>query len=189
MKKLVLTLFVGALMLAPSTSNAQAFEQGKSQVSAGYGFGNFIQALFETYAVYDGFDKSLTGPLFVRYEYGVSEKIGFGVNFAYASVAADYNDIFGDPQSINWSSWSALARVNRHFGESDKFDPYIGLGLGYRTASWKFTELGTGTTTSLFPLGMEATVGARYMFTPNIGLYSEIGIAKAIAQFGINAKF
>jgi hypothetical protein len=41
----------------------------------------------------------------------------------------------------------------------------------------------------MMPLGFESTLGARYMFTPNIGLYSEVGIAKAAFQFGLNAKF
>jgi opacity protein-like surface antigen len=189
MNKLVKLITLCIVLILPLITKSQAFEQGKSQVSAGYGFGNFIQAVFSTYEVYEDFSSSITGPMFVKYEFGVSEKIGFGINFAFASASVSYKDVFAENQSINWSTWSGLARINRHFGSHEKFDPYIGLGVGYRSANWKFSESDLDVDNNLMPFGFESTLGARYMFTPNVGLYSEVGIAKAIFQFGLNAKF
>ena len=191
MKKLVLSLFVGVITLMPSTTNAQAFEQGKSQISIGYGFANTTQSLLSNYdqTSYPNLEFSALGPMFLKYEYGVAEKIGFGLNIAYAGAGITYDDGV-DRASLDWWGISYNARVNRHFGSHDKFDPYIGVGMGYKMAKWTASAEGESEDTgALIPLGFETTFGARYMFTPNIGLYTEVGLAKAIAQFGINAKF
>jgi opacity protein-like surface antigen len=189
MNKFIASIIFCTVLTFPLIIKAQAFKQGESLVSAGYGFGNFIQAVFSLYESNDEFSRSINGPVFVKYEFRVSEKIGFGVNFSFASATVNYKDLFAESQSINWSTWSGLARVNRHFGSHEKFDPYIGLGLGYRSVNWKVSELGLDYDNNMMPLGFESTLGARYMFTPNIGLYSEVGIAKAAFQFGLNAKF
>ena len=34
-------------------------------------------------------------------------------------------------------------------------------------------------------MGFETTIGARYYFTDNIGLYAETGLAKAVIQAGL----
>jgi hypothetical protein len=36
---------------------------------------------------------------------------------------------------------------------------------------------------------MELTIGARYFFTENIGLYAELGAAKTVVQGGLAVKF
>ena len=37
-------------------------------------------------------------------------------------------------------------------------------------------------------LGLESTLGIRYFVTKNIGIYTEVGFAKSIIQFGLNYK-
>lgn len=191
MKKLTLALVAGAMALMPTITKAQAFEEGKSQVSLGYGFVNGTQTLLSSYdqTLYPELEFNALGPMFLKYEYGATDKIGFGVNVAYANAGISYDDGL-DRASIDWWGASFNARVNRHFGTSDKFDPYIGFGMGYKIANWKFSaEDESENTGALIPLGLEATFGSRYMFTPNIGLYGEVGLAKAVMQLGINAKF
>lgn len=194
MKRFAITMLVAIALALPTTTNAQAFEQGKSQVSAGYGVGNFVQALFQVYEDYDAWESTPMGPFFLKYEFGATEKIGFGVNIAYAGVNGKYNvtDDFNNEtteETIKWSSISVLARMNYHFGTHDKFDPYWGVGMGYRTGNWQFSEAGVEASNTLFPFGFETTFGSRYMFTPFLGAYAELGISKAIFQFGLNAKF
>lgn len=190
MRKLIVSIVLGITFLIPSITKAQAFEQGKSQVSVGYGFINATQAIISSYDVmlYPGLEYSALGPVFLKYEYGVSEKVGFGLNIAYVSAGIDY-DYLLETASIKWWNTSFNARVNRHFGSSDKFDPYIGLGLGYKMGNWKF-EGGdeSDDMKALIPLGFEATFGARYMFTPNVGIFSEVGVAKGVIQGGLNIK-
>ena len=72
----------------PSTTNAQAFEQGKSQISIGYWFDNATQALLSNYDqnLYPNLEFSALGPMFLNYEFGAAQKIGFGLNVAYAGA-------------------------------------------------------------------------------------------------------
>ena len=187
MKKLTVALFLGGMVFLPSISKAQAFEQGKSNVSIGQGTENITQKLIKASSSNASF--SVLGPMFVKYEYGVSEHIGYGLNLAYASAGYTYDDGSG---SYSWTGISSNARLNYHFGSHEKFDPYWGVGMGYKTAIWQSTLTDPDSEPvmgALIPLGFETTFGARYMVTKNIGFYGEVGISKAIAQFGINAKF
>lgn len=199
MKKLVLSLFAGMFTLMPSITNAQAFEQGKSQISLGYGFLSTTQAFIKTQVnsvdilgdpLYLNPDFLALGPIYAKFEYGVSENIGFGVNIAYADAGINYTNDLGESASFKWWNTSINARVNRHFGSNNKFDPYIGLGMGYKFGKWtsEGDDNAEDDLNALIPLGFETTFGARYMFTPNIGLFSEVGIAKGIFQAGLNIK-
>lgn len=199
-KKSIGVIAVAIMLASPMTSKSQAFEQGKNGFQIGYGFGNFIQAVFNSYDIYDELKIGIGGPMFVKYEYAVSDKIGFGLNIAYASAKVTYKDLdyttsSGDiyEASINWSTLSFLARMNVHFGESDVIDPYWGVGMGYRTASWKFDDndpdYGSESITNLMPIGFETTFGCRFMFASNFGAYVEVGFAKAIFQGGLALKF
>jgi len=69
----------------------------------------------------------------------------------------------------------------------------MGMGIGYRSSTWSYTtnnpnEMSIPSFKTL-PFGWEATIGARYFFTPNIGIYAEIGLAKAIFQLGLTGRF
>ena len=190
MKKLTLALVAGAMAVMPSITKAQAFEQGKSQISLGYGAVNTTQSLLSTSypAEYPNYTFTALGPMFLKYEFGVSEKVGFGLNVAYADAGIEY-DNGAERASLKWWDTSLNARVNRHFGSHDKFDPYIGVGMGYKFGKWKVEgDDNAEERKALIPLGFETTFGARYMITPNIGIFSEVGIAKGIIQGGLNFK-
>lgn len=202
MKKLLL---LGALgMFLNQNVSAQAFSEESSYVNVGYGFGNLTQSLFKIGEANDyQYKYNGIGPLFLKYEYAVSEKIGFGVNIAYAQAQATYKytaTYITDgskllEETLDWKSYSALIRFNIHFGDNDRFDPYWGLGAGYRNASWSGfnndpqSEYDVTTLSTPFNVGFETTLGCRFLFTENIGGYVEAGLAKAVVQFGLTAKF
>ena len=80
--------------------------------------------------------------------------------------------------------------------EITKFDPYLGLGVGYRNSSYKYSSTDPNWDESTFTgfknpfnFGGDLTFGTRYFFTDNIGAYVELGIAKSILQLGLTAKF
>lgn len=186
------------------SAKAQAFEVGKSYVSVGYGVGNFVQSVFKSYETYDNYSFKMMGPLFGKYEYAINDQIGFGVAFSYVSANVSYTDksvtVTTSPlvyyqESIDWSSYSILMRFNWHFNSmGDRLDPYIGFGVGYRGASWSYTDNDPSydnnvSISNVFPLGMEVTAGMRFMFTDFLGAYAEVGLAKAVAQFGVVTKF
>lgn len=182
--------------------SAQAFEEGNNNVSLGYGFVTFAGALFNSYEDQNDYKFTITGPLFLKYEHAVSDKIGIGLNVAYAkwklSYLYDSYDVNSNPvsyeESDSYSTFSVLGRFNLHFGHMDKFDPFWGFGVGFRSGSWKYESTDPNGTKDLsisnpIPLGFETTVGARYYFTDNIGAYVETGLAKAVIQAGLNFKF
>jgi len=203
MMKKFSTLIMMVVLGANLTASAQAFTEGQSSVSLGYGFGNLSQSLFKAYESLPDFNYKGAGPLFLKYEYGISENIGVGVNVAYIGAKVTWTDEFievepGVPlrQETSWTSYSILARMNYHIpvGSTDKFDPYFGVGIGYRSGKWKASDNDPDfdwgvELDSPFILGMEMTGGARYLFTENIGVYGEVGLAKGLLQIGAVGRF
>ncbi|HEY1045690.1 MAG TPA: outer membrane beta-barrel protein [Bacteroidia bacterium] len=191
-----------AFTLNSSRANAQAFEQGRSVISAGYGLGNFTQAVFKAFETeaYEDFKYKGIGPFFLKYEYAISDKVGIGLNYAYIGAKVSYEEPSRQvspgvnyKQEIKFSSMSFLPRLNFHFGTSEKVDPYFGFGIGYRTASYAYSDNDPNydndeKINSLNPFGMDLTIGARFFFTESIGAYLEAGMAKGIIQFGLSAK-
>ncbi len=185
-----------AFLLPADKANAQAFKEGSNSISVGYGFGTFLGGLSSNFDQFGDVKYKGTGPLYFKFEHGVTDKIGLGVNVAYATNQWDYtyrSDSTTWTESTKRSTYSVLARFNYHIGNSDKFDPYLGLGLGYRNAKWTVEDSGPEDSgvelKSLMPFGMELTIGARYFFSPNIAAYVEVGGAKSVAQAGLSALF
>lgn len=207
MKKLKIAVLT--LLLAVSGAknlNAQVFEEGANNISLGYGIGTVVGSLANTYEVYNEYKFTGTGPIYAKFEHGLSDKVGLGFNVAYAGYSFKYVDTYSEYNSTTglyedkkysyetkYTTMSFLARLNLHFGEFDKFDPYWGVGLGYRTGKWTTTTNYTGisnfTYSNVVPFGFETTIGARYYFSDNFGIYAEMGAAKSWLQFGLNIKF
>ncbi len=180
-----------------TNSNAQSFSKGNNLVKIGYGAPTITGSIFNTYESYEGFEVKNFGPLYIKYEHALTDKIGLGLNIAYTKNEVSYVEKINGADykaGIERTSLSALARINFHFATSEKFDAFFGPGIGYRTADWKFTSEapeGSSNTSipTFFPFGLDFTIGANYYFTDNIGLYAEAGIAKSPIQFGIVGKF
>jgi len=180
-----------------------SFEKGTVAISAGYGYPNWGKVIFK--AVEDqlgvtGLTAFGLGPLHFRLEYGLSDQVGFVLSVNYVSFGEEYKGDYFDGTTTatyeyktTFTSMSFLGRINVHFATTDKLDPYWGIGVGYRTASWKFESNQPGyisdASKALFPVGFETTLGLRYYFTPNIGMYVEMGIAKSLVQGGLAVNF
>lgn len=193
MKKL---LFASALVFAAfGTVNAQdggtAYEQGKSTVALGYGFGNIWKSSFKLLTGSGGGSTKSMGPFAVTYEYGVTEKISVGACVSFSSLKNSYTD----NSEEKLTQFGIVARGNYHFGSSAKFDPYIGLGLGYYNFKFSAKDANGNDDASVIysvpgAFGYSGQLGAKYYFTPNIGLFAEVGyIAGGYGQIGVNFKF
>lgn len=209
MKKIILAatcfLFLGTVV------KGQVFEKGKNYLSVGIGAGNFSQTFLRSLVVDANNNNSTnvkfasTGPLFFKFENAVENKVGFGVNVAYMSNAISYTETNTDSSpyaydaKLKCTTFSILARVNYHLGNSEKIDPYIGIGVGYRNVNWTYTDTDKNSNNNAtnagfdafpkFPLGADLTFGLRYLFTTNIGLYTEVGMSKGVIQGGLQFKF
>lgn len=204
MKKGILILVMGVLGLsinAQDNFEVKAFQEGDILISGGLGYLNGTQWAFKTADAISGGEINYSpgfNPLFIKLEKAVTDNFGVGVNFAYASAHTEwvYDETTSDgksqlKQTLDWSNYSVLLRFNYHLGGNDKFDPYFGMGAGYRNGTWKTSTNDPEQPFDSFnipganPFGIELTMGGRYMFTPNIGAYAEIGLSKALVQGGL----
>lgn len=178
-----------------SKVNAQAaFEKGKSYASLGYGLTLFKAAKLLTITANElGMKSNYFGPLLIKYEYAVSDKIGIGMSFGYTTVGVSATDDSNYTYKFKYNKLTATPRVNFHLGgENEKLDPYIGFGLGYKKVSYSLTTNNPDVPQIKipgFPSSFEASVGCRYIFTPNVGAFIEVGAGHGYTQFGLVAKF
>lgn len=209
MKKSLLTIGFSILFIYNQTFAQEiAFEEEKNYVSFTYGIGAFYSIIFDSFK--DNINNSNTninittsslGPISFKYEKAISEELGLGITFNYLENELSYTDI-SNPKPVYFnverSTISILGRMNYHYApDLEKLDPYAGFGIGYRTEWWKQTITNNSNQSVSnpellamnFPLGLEAVIGARYYFFPNIAAMVEFGIAKSVLQFGITGKF
>lgn len=185
-----------------TTTFGQAFTKSYSLISAGYGISDFSIENY-TFSILDDIHITrTTGPVFIKYEHGLTDHLGMGINFAILQSEYTYLTQY-DSAGISayknvedsYIRYSVLARLNYHFGTFSRFDPYIGMGLGYRSPLEIIITEQTGASTSLHIhsdsniFGFEFTLGARYFISENFGLYAEFGLAKAPVQAGLVLKF
>lgn len=206
MKKIITGAFALALMFISNTSNAQAFQDGNVIISAGYGVSTTGRSVLKTFET-SGSDIDITGhnPIFAKLEYAISDKWGIGVNYFNSNIGFkqtyDYStfDVNGN-ETVNrytdeytYKVQAFSLRFNRHWEVTDEFDIYFGFGGGPKTGKFSAKSNNPDFVDEEFdtpiPYAMEITMGARYYFTPNIGLYAEIGMARAFMQGGLVAKF
>lgn len=196
-----LTLFIFSSSFF--STKAQAFEQGKSYVSIGAGYSivkpGFILNKFLKHVPFYN-DKTI-GPFTLKYEYGISEKIGIGFSVGYSNsnVNWEIDTTISEKKITNYykykvEKFTAKARFNYHFWVNhEKIDPYIGAGIGYRginrdpeSSDTTFDGFNIKT---LIPIAFEASFGTRYIFSKHFGAFAEIGIGHGFIQAGLIGKF
>lgn len=156
------------------------------------------------------------GPVHVRFEYMVSPMVGLGVSanyqtgsFLFENNYTDIDDNYVQTSStFNITSVNALGRVNFHFLKNSKVvDLYYGLGVGYSSnkvdlkfdVKSNFVDNTDKLETEAFedylnkafkiiPISVESVFGMRWALSNNVGLYTEVGWCKALAQVGLYAK-
>lgn len=142
------TIIIAVTFLSFSTKaqndiGIEVFHEGATFITAGYGLGNITQSAFKAASNSDiNFQYKGVGPFFLKYEYAFAPKIGVGINASYAQATANYfykDQTITDgskllEETLDWESYSILLRLNFHFGNHDKVDPYLGFGMGYRNA-------------------------------------------------------
>lgn len=168
-------------------------------MSAGYGFPNFTRTLFKIADGVSNLDSHVYGPMYGKFEYAVNDIIGFGVNAAYTYGQASYETTDDNLDSViyntsfTYKSYSVLARLNFHFGDADRIDPYAGIGMGYRNTNYAYDSddpnFDEEDFNSFMHFGADLTIGARFYLTDNIGIYGEVGLAKSPLQVGLSVTF
>ena len=182
------------------SQESKSFGEGKMAISVGYGAmsGGFLKVLLKTYEDEAGYNFTSFGPIHFRGEYGLSDGVGLVVSVNHNSWQASWTHMDSSLTSpiyhdeVKRSVTSILARLNFHFGVTEKIDPYFGVGAGYRIVDFSFnsTDVNYGFSfKSPFHAGFETTVGVRCYLTKSIGVYGEIGLAQSLLQGGLVASF
>lgn len=174
-KGFALLLAAAATFGFSKKADAQVYSQGAKLLNVGVGLGA-------------GYGGGL--PIGLAFDYGVTKNISVGVqadymSWTYAGFGGDYSYRF-IPVGV---------RGAYHFdgiGDPNKVDLYLGLVLGYWISSFTAPN---GVNTSLYndAYGSKVLVGGiaggRYMFTPKIGAFAELGYSVSYGKVGITFKF
>ncbi len=176
MKKL-LTLAFAFLATATFTSVfAQSYQKGDNLLSAGLGLGAYTAGGI---------------PIGISYERGITDEISVGGSVDYARYGYRSGGY-----KWNYTFIYVGARGSYHFGNllnlgNDKIDPYAGISLGFRSASYHDNTGYNGDYYSPYGSGvfLGIHIGGRYMFSEKFGAYGEVGYGVAALKLGVTAKF
>jgi hypothetical protein len=120
-----------------------------------------------------------------RYEHAIKELPGLGDGILGFSLDADYysysTQFIGG--GVSWHYLPIGAAANYHFKLDDrKWDPFLGLGLGYAIASVS----GGGTTyTANSGLYFIGRAGVRYFYADKVAFQLDAGAGAATLSFGV----
>ncbi len=112
--------------------------------------------------------------------------IGIGGIFDYFSYSEDFYATTG-----SWTYIDFGVTGMYHFVlDNKKWDPFLGLVLGYEVASWKWNNSYYGSyspSAGGFTLG--ASAGIRYFFDDNWAAQARVGFGFYILAIGVDYKF
>jgi hypothetical protein len=108
------------------------------------------------------------------------------------------NGVLGIEAGFDYYSWSSGpyswkyipigVTANYHFKlDEPKFDPFIGLGLGYRIISCDYSGIG-GNLCSNSAIYFIGRAGMRYFFQQNMAAYVDAGAGAAAFNVGLTFK-
>jgi len=129
-----------------------------------------------------------------------SASASFGGRFEHAIKALPDmgNGVLGIEAGFDYYSWSNSfysykyipigVTANYHFKlDEPKWDPFIGLGLGYQIISCDFSGIG-GNLCSNSAIYFIGRAGARYFFTPSTAAYVDAGSGSGAFHVGVTFK-
>ncbi len=198
------SLLTMVLFAQPNTVSAQAVEEGNVLIDVYYGFPNFYGKVFKTSYANSGSEQdvkiSSLGPLGLRGEYMVSDKIGVGLDLGFNNTKVTFSELnTSDGKTYDYDfktqKIGAMVTFNYHFLESnDNLDAYFMVGAGYGNRSYTFESTDPNytdeTIDGLIPVASRIGVGMRYFFTDNIGANLAIGFGQGgLINGGLSFKF
>jgi hypothetical protein len=213
MKKLIITSLIALNILGLNSlsfsQDGSAFDKGSLVVTAGYGFPDLYRtSLRLAYNSYSSSTVKGFGPLLFKGDYGIvkfkwGHSVGVGAVIGYNSTSVNFTNYYWNNSGFYNTSYTQTdkyrtitigARGTYHFFTKEKFDCYASVGLGFNINSYSYSSsvpnIHTNSSHGRSVLYSALTVGIRYYFTKNIGVYSELGWdLNAPIQGGLCLKF
>ena len=184
MKKLIAGLFVltalaGAVAAAPDFSRLpEPIDSGDILVSAAGAVG-FGTVTISEGGISGGSAATLFGGL-VKVDYALPIPFTVGVEGGYLlGKTTDEVDVSAIP---------ILARFAWHPNWGVKnLDTYLSVKAGYSIMQLKYSGAGMSFTADGGGISFGGDIGARYFFTPTIGIFAEMGALMAMGQFKLGS--
>jgi predicted porin len=199
----VLTLALSSLLLFTQKTKAQesAFEKGTIVATLGYGFPDLNRASLRSfYNVYNNTTVRGFGPIILKGDYGIykfkwGHSVGAGIVMGFSNNIITYNYLSNYYlETDKYTTITIGARGSYHFFTKEKIDCYANIGAGFNINN-EIRTTSTGITNSN-PVSKRSgvyeafTVGIRYYFSKNFGVYAEAGWDMSTpVQGGIALKF
>lgn len=192
-----------AVCIQPNTANAQAVEEGNILFDVYYGFPNLYGTTFKKAYANSGAEENVKikslGPIGLRGEYMMSDKIGLGLDIGFNNTTLTYTEFDSyDNKDYEYTfktqKIGAMVTFNFHFLESnDNLDAYFMVGAGYGNRSFTFESTDPDYTDDsvdgIIPVASRVGVGMRYFFTDNIGLNLNLGLGQGgLINGGLSIK-
>lgn len=203
-------LFIFFFTVISLNTSAQSVTKGQFTFEPYYGFPNFGEVHYDIYSDEAGYDNFIKrGPWGIRLEYMVDEKLGFtfnGIHNSYRAIDNNTYEYFDENDNKVYTTYYHSTKVDRlrvQFGLnyhletlSSSFDNYFGLAVGTNHRRFRydfdddpfFDEIEDEFTTIL-PISMRISYGARYFFSDNIGLNGEVGLGGPLVSIGLSIRF
>ncbi|MBK5286016.1 MAG: hypothetical protein JJE25_11500 [Bacteroidia bacterium] len=207
------SIFVLLTFIIPLTGKSQEAVKGRSNFSVGYGFLP-LEIRGDYNGSYSGatsnYSRVFFGPVYIKYEYLFEYNLSLGITYAFATYKFNYTEehfnynnytAYYTHQTETDRSYSILFRMDYHmieYQEKFRWDPYVGLGFGYRKISYELENSSGSYYTNYHHqdpsiissgFGMETTIGIRYFLTPHFAFFAEGGFSKSAFQFGSTISF
>jgi outer membrane protein W len=135
-----------------------------------------------------------------RFEHAIKALPDMGNGMLGIQVAAEYYSWSASASGAGFTYSSSIKYIpigvtaNYHFNIADqpKFDPFVGLGLGYNIVSCSYSSnFGSsftgncGYSSGIYFIGR---AGARYFFSPKLAAYADVGAGGATLNLGVMFK-
>lgn len=210
MKKVLLTLIVGTFLMSSNSASAQAMSEGNVGIDLYYGFPNLYKTVLES-SVSDSasaLDVGGVGPLGLRFEYMLADKVGLGIDIAYNTTSVSYSedvsiynattmsyDVTSYDYKLSSPKIGVMVVFNYHFIDNDQLDLFGTIGAGYKNRSIELTSndpnfVDESQSVTTIPVAGRIGLGMRYFFTDNIGINLGVGFGQGgILNGGLSFKF
>lgn len=126
-----------------------------------------------------------------KFEIMLTDKMGVGLEGTWASATVRYKGNYGQIYTAGIDKFRILAKMNFHFATSEKVDPYLTWGFGYKNTKVYTNEPGAvnDVVLNIVPVAFRIGIGMRYFFTDVIGVNAEVGLGGPMMQGGLSLKF
>ncbi|MBX7240718.1 MAG: porin family protein [Bacteroidia bacterium] len=187
---------------------AQAVEQGNILIDIDAGGPNLLTGAMKllarnaTATEVTNIQSSGLIPLGGRAEYLLTDNLGIGLDFNYASSKLSFTDIDNVNYSVNVPRFRTLLRGSYHFGKGDNTDWFLTGGVGYVGLRTRISGTSSNPDTQSlldaisqsskrigFGFAYRLGIGFRWFFIKNLGIGMEAGLGGPALRGGLSLKF